>query len=418
MTQLTTLANGVRVVSHTMPHVATVAIGLHVDTGARNEDERTNGVAHLLEHMVFKGTATRSARAISEQIEDVGGSLNAYTARDMTVFHARMLAEDTALGLEIVADLVRNPRFDPDELTREKDVVLQELGEARDAPDDIVFDHLQAAAYAGQALGRSILGSEASIAAITDADLRDWLAVQYRGGSCIVAAAGAVDHAVLVDLSDRLLGDLAPGTRPAAPAAAFAPGVVHDRRRFEQAHLTLGAAAPGHGDPDHDAIALFTMAAGGGASSRLFQELREERGLAYSVYASTTPYADAGLFSVYLATAKKDAARAFDLAVEVLAATAATLSPEELARAKAQVRAGLLMSLEAPGGWAEFVARQLLAHGRLQTAAELVARIEAVDLDHVRAAAGRLVARPYATADVGSPARSRAGGAATLERAA
>ena len=407
-TQLTTLANGVRVVSRAMPHVETVALGLHVDTGARLESERTNGVAHLLEHMVFKGTATRTARRIAEEIEDVGGSLNAYTARDMTVFHARLLGRDAALGLDMIADLVRAPRFDADELEREKAVVLQELGEARDTPDDIVFDHLQAAAFPGQAIGRSILGDETSIAAITGDDLRNWLGVQYRGGSCIVAAAGEIDHDALVRLSEQLFGDLVPGTRPTAPDAVFAPGAIHDRRKFEQAHLTLGAAAPGHHHPDYDAVALFVMAAGGGASSRLFQELREERGLAYSVYASTTPYADAGLFSVYLATAKKDAARAFDLAVAVLADTAATLRPEELARAKAQVRAGLLMSLESPGGWAEFLARQLLAHGRLQTPADLVARIEAVDLDHVRAAAGRLVAGPYAIADVGAAALKRA----------
>ena len=405
---LTTLANGVRVVTRSMPHVETVALGLHVDTGARLESERTNGVAHLLEHMVFKGTATRSARDIAEQIEDVGGSLNAYTARDMTVFHARLLAGDTTLGLEMIADLVRAPKFDEDELEREKAVVLQELGEARDTPDDIIFDHLQAAAYPGQAIGRSILGSEDSIASLTAADLRDWLAVQYRGGSCIVAAAGKVDHDALVAMSERLFGDLAPGVRPSAPPAVFAGGVHHDRRKFEQAHLTLGAAAPGHHHPDYDAIALFITAVGGGASSRLFQELREERGLAYSVYASTTPYADAGLFAVYLATAKKDAARAMDLTIGVLAECAAGLRPDELARAKAQLRAGLLMSLEAPGGWAEFLARQLLAHGRLQTPAELVARIEATSLDTVRAAAGRLVAGPYAIADVGAAALKRA----------
>ena len=154
MTHLTTLANGVRVVTRSMDHVETVALGLHVDTGARLESVATNGVAHLLEHMVFKGTTTRSARAIAEEIEDVGGSLNAYTARDMTVFHARVLADDTALAIDLIADLVRNPRFDADEIEREKAVVLQELGEARDTPDDIVFDHLQAAAYPGQALGR------------------------------------------------------------------------------------------------------------------------------------------------------------------------------------------------------------------------------------------------------------------------
>ncbi|QYE34824.1 insulinase family protein [Polymorphobacter sp. PAMC 29334] len=407
-TRLTTLANGIRVVTRSMPHVETVALGLHVDTGARSETEATNGVAHLLEHMVFKGTATRSARRIAEEIEDVGGSLNAYTARDMTVFHARLLSADTQLGMEMIADLVRAPRFDEEELEREKAVVLQELGEARDTPDDIVFDHLQAAAFPDQSIGRSILGSEASIAALTSRDLRDWLDVQYRGGSCIVAAAGKVDHDALVTLSEALYGDLGPGVRPGTAPAVFAAGVIHDRRKFEQAHLTLGLPAPGHHDPDFDAIALFVTAAGGGASSRLFQELREERGLAYSVYASTTPYADAGLFSVYLATAKKDAGRAMDLAVQVLADTASGLRPDELARAKAQVRAGVLMSLESPGGWAEYLARQLLAHGYVKTPADIVARIEAVDLDTVRAASARMVAGPYAVADVGAAAVRRA----------
>lgn len=407
-TQLSTLSNGVRVVTRAMPHVETVSVGLHVDTGARGETTATNGVAHLLEHMVFKGTASRSARQIAEQIEDVGGSLNAYTARDMTVFHARLLAADLPLGLDMIADLVRNPRFDADELEREKQVVLQELGEARDTPDDIVFDHLQEAAFPGQPLGRSILGSEASIAGLSVDDLRDWLAVQYRGGSCIVAAAGKVDHDWLVDAAGRLFGDLPEGTRPVIEPARFAGTVHHDRRKFEQAHLTLGALSPSHTDPDNDAIMLFSTAVGGGASSRLFQELREERGLAYSVYASTTPYADAGLFAVYLATAKRDAGRAMDLAMGVLADTAATLRPEELARAKAQIRAGLLMSLESSGGWAELLARQLLAHGRVTPPAEVVARIDAIELDQVRAAAARMVAGPYALADVGAAGLKRA----------
>lgn len=402
MTRLTTLGNGLRIVTQLMPHVETVALGLHVDTGARLETAVNNGVAHLLEHMVFKGTASRSARAIAEQIEDVGGSLNAYTARDMTVFHARLLADDLALGIELVADLVRNPRFDEDELEREKQVVLQELGEARDTPDDIVFDYLQEASFPGQSIGRSILGSETSIAALGVADLRCWLSEQYRGGSCVVAVAGRIDHDEVVSLVEQAFGDLSAGKRPSFEPAHFTASAHHDLRKFEQAHLTLGAAAPGHHDPDFDAIALFVTAVGGGASSRLFQELREERGLAYSVYASTTPYADAGLFSVYLATAKRDAARAQALAIDVVASCAVELRADELARAKAQVRAGLLMSLESPGGWAEYNARQLLAYDRLLPPASLVARIEATGLDQVRAAARRMVAGPYAVADIGA----------------
>ncbi len=403
MTRLSTLANGLRVVSRTMPHVDTVAVALHVDAGARHEGADVNGVAHLFEHMVFKGTATRTARVIAEVIEDVGGSLNAYTARDMTVFHVRLLKEDLALGVEVIADLVTHPLFDADETEREKQVVLQELGEARDTPDDIVFDHLQEAAFGGHTLGRSILGTDASIASLGPAALRDWLGGQYRAGSCVLVAAGAVEHDELVALAERWLGGLPAGVRAATVPAAFTGGVHNDRRKFEQAHLTLGLAAPGHGDPGHDAALLFANAAGGGASSRLFQELREERGLAYSVYASTTPYADTGLFSVYLATAKRDAAKALALTDTVLAATAATLSQAELDRARAQVRAGLLMSLEAPGGWSEYLARSLLVHGRLVPPAEVVERLAAVTVDEVRAAGAAMLAGPRARADVGAP---------------
>ena len=403
MSRITTLANGLRVVSRSMPHVETVAVALHADTGARYEAEAVNGVAHLFEHMVFKGTATRSARQIAEAIEDVGGSINAYTARDMTVFHARLLKDDLALGVEVIADLVTHPRFDEAEIEREKQVVLQELGEARDTPDDIVFDHLQEAAFPGQPLGRSILGSDDSIAGLDKTALTDWLSTQYRGGSCVLTAAGALEHEALVALAERCLGELPAGTRPDAVVASFDGSTRHDRRKFEQAHLTLGLAAPAHRAPDHDAAMLFATAAGGGASSRLFQELREDRGLAYSIYASTTPYADAGLFSVYMATAKKDAARAMALAENVLAGTAAELSQAELERARAQVRAGLLMSLEAPGGWSEYLARSLIVHGRVVPPSEVVARLDAVTVEAVRAAGAAMLAGPRARADVGAP---------------
>ena len=223
--RLTTLPTACASCRKPMPHVETVALGLHVDTGARLETEATNGVAHLLEHMVFKGTGDPQRARIAEQIEDVGGSLNAYTARDMTVFHARAAGRrHRARRSSMIADLVRAPRFDADEIEREKAVVLQELGEARDTPDDIVFDHLQAAAYPGQPLGRSILGSEASIAAITADDLRDWLDVQYRGGSCIVAAAGKVDHDALVALERaRCSATSRPARAPPSPPPPSRP---------------------------------------------------------------------------------------------------------------------------------------------------------------------------------------------------
>jgi len=400
--ELTTLANGLRVVTHAADGAQTAALGLYADTGSRYEDAALNGVAHLFEHMVFKGTATRSARDIAEAIEDVGGQLNAYTARDMTAFHARVLGDDVPLAFDLIADLVRAPRFDPDDLALEKDVVLAELGEARDTPDDIVWDHLQEAAYPNQPLGRSILGSEASIAAIEPDHLRVWLDTQFRADTCVLAAAGKVDHDALVRLAERALGDLPAACRRGGEAGRFGGGTVHDRRRFEQVHLAFGYEGAAHNAPDHYPLMLFSTAAGGGMSSRLFQELREERGLAYSVYASVTPYADTGLFSVYLATANDNAARAGALALQVLRQCGEELDGAELARAKAQLKAGLLMSLEGCAGQSEYLARQMLVHGSPVPPAEVVARIDACTVDEVRGAARRMLAGPLARAHVGA----------------
>lgn len=397
----TTLPNGLTVLTIPLPGVETGAIGLHVDVGSRHEPAAQNGVAHMIEHMVFKGTAARSARQIAEEIEDVGGQLNAYTARDATVFHSRVLADNVPLAVEMIADLVRCPVLDPAELDKERAVVLQELGEARDTPDDIVHDYLQEAAFADQPLGRSILGSEASIAAIQPDDLRQWLTAHFTGGASVLAAAGKVDHDTMVELAERHLGAL-PAASPVTASPAAFTGTAHvDKRKFEQAHLTLGWEGPSNTAADHTAIQLFACASGGGMSSRLFQELREERGLAYSVWAHHQPFADTGLFSVYLATAPKEAAAARDLTHEVLASTARDLTEAELARARAQLRAGLLMNLEASAGWSEFAARQWLIHRRMRTPAEIVARMKAVTLDEVRTAAAAMLARAPASATVG-----------------
>lgn len=393
--------HGLRVATCATPGVETVAVALHADVGARHETATHNGLAHLFEHMVFKGTTTRSARAIAEEIEDVGGNLNAWTSRDATVFHARLLARDLPLGVTLIADLVGNPRFDADDLAREKAVVLQELGEARDTPDDIVFDHLQEAAFPGQALGRSILGDEASLERLTVADLHDWRSLGYRNPRMTLVVAGKVDHDAVMRLAEAAFpyGESAPA--PIGDTARFESGQFSDSRRFEQSQLTSGYPAPGHHDATHDAAALFTLAAGGGMSSRLFQEVREARGLAYSISAATTAYADGGLMSVHAATARKDAARARDLIDRVLADAVQNLSATELARAKAQAVASLLMALEGPQGCGDYVARCLLVHGRFIPPGELVARIEAVGVDAARAAGAAMVAHAPARAEIG-----------------
>ncbi|MFW2831323.1 M16 family metallopeptidase [Sphingomonas sp. ID0503] len=395
------LANGLTVAVEPMASVETVAVGLYADVGSRSEAEPVSGLAHMVEHMVFKGAGPRDARAIAEDIEDVGGSLNAWTSRDATVFHARVLPADLTLAVDMIADLIRAPRFDADELEREKQVVLSELGEARDTPDDIVFDHLQAAAFRDQPVGRPVLGNETSIAAITALDLHDWLTTHYRPDGLVLAAAGAVDEDALQRLAEARFGDLTPGTRPATATAAFTPGVHYDTRRFDQIHLALGYPGLGHLDADVYALSLFASAAGGGMSSRLFQELREQRGLAYSVYAWSQSHDDAGVLGLYLAAARGDAARALTLAREVMARTTEDFTQAELDRAKAQSKAGLLMGLESVQSRCDHLARQLQIHGRIVRPAEIVANIDAVTLAQARAAGTRAITGGEALASVG-----------------
>jgi len=404
MMKLTILESGLKVASRPMPGVETVAVGLYADAGSRHEPARVNGLAHLFEHMVFKGAGGRSAREISEAIEDVGGDLNACTDRDGTSFTASLLAEHLPLGIELLSDMVLRPHFDAADLEREKEVVLQELGEARDTPSDIIFDDLWTAAFPDQPLGRSILGDEASIAAITLDDLHGWRTGLYRAGSLTLVAAGKVDHDALVGLAQARFAGLPGGVIDPAAPARFGGGVRAGGGRADQAHLATAYAAPGLHDPEHYSARLFSDIVGSGASSRLFQAVREERGLAYSIWSSLAAYRDTGIFYFYAATARREAAAAAALVAEVVAGTAETASPREHQRALAQAKAGLLMSLESSWGQAAYVARQLSLHGRLVEPAELVATLEAVTLEQIRAAGAKMLAGPKASATIGVPA--------------
>ncbi len=403
MMRLTTLESGLRVASHEMPGLQTATVGLFAEAGSRHESADLNGIAHLFEHMVFKGAGGRSAREISEAIEDVGGDLNACTERDSTNFTASVMAEHVPLAVELLADLVLRPHLSPAELEREKQVVLQELGEARDTPGDIVFDDLWSAAFSDQPLGRSILGDEGSIGRIAAADLHDWKA-QYRGGSLILSAAGKVSHEELVTLAEERFAELPAGTIAAAAASQFTGGVRTRRQSSEQAHLTFAYPAPPVRAPDSFAARMFSEIAGGGASSRLFQQLREDRGLAYSVSAHLHPYDDSGIFTVYAATSPRDAAAASQLIEEVLCETARGATQRELDRVRTQARAAMLMGLESSWGQSAYLARQLAVWGRLVDPGEVVERLAAVTLDEVRAAGALMLAGPRARATIGVPA--------------
>ncbi|MDT9599394.1 M16 family metallopeptidase [Sphingosinicella rhizophila] len=404
MMQLSHLPNGLRVASREMPGIETAAVGLYVDSGSRHESARLNGIAHLFEHMVFKGAGSRTAREISEAIEDVGGDLNACTDRDSTSFTASVMAEHIPLGIELIADMILAPHFAKAELEREKDVVLQELGEARDTPSDIIFDDLQSAAFADQPLGRSILGSEESIETITADDLHEWRQAHYRAGSLTLVAAGKVEHARLVDLAGSRFADLPPGSPAAPDPAGFTGGNRVGRAASDQAHLALGFQGPAQLAGDYYAARLFIDVLGGGMSSRLFQQVREDRGLAYTVYAMLQPWRDIGLFSIYAATARSQSASAVQLIEEIVGDSVATMTQRELDRVRTQAKAGLLMSLESSWGQAHYVARQLSLHDRLVDPAEVVADLEAVTLDQLRAAGAKMLAGPRARATIGVPA--------------
>lgn len=407
MTRVSTLPNGLTVLSRAMPGLQTASVGLFAAVGSRHEDARTNGLAHLFEHMVFKGAGGRSARALSEAIEDVGGELNAYTERDGTSFTAAVLAEHLPLGVELLGDLVARPHFDAADLVREQEVVLQELAEAEDTPSDIIFDELWSAAFADQPLGRSILGTPASVRGMGQSDLRRWRDTHYRAGALVLAAAGAVEHDALLALADRHFGGLAEGPAEKPEAALFTPHRRHGRAKAEQAQLTAAWEAPAIRDDDALAARLFADIVGGGTSSRLFQAVREERGLAYSVSAGFHPHDDIGIFYVHAATARAEGRAAEALIGQVLEEAARTVTQREVDRARTQVRAALAMRGETPWGQASLAAQQWLVHGRLIPAEELAERLDRITVEAVRAAGSTILSRPRAEATMGlAPAKA------------
>ena len=399
--QLTTLDNGLRVASRPMQSVETVAVGLYVDTGSRYESARLNGLAHLFEHMVFKGAGGRSAREISEVVENVGGELNASTDRELTAFYASLLAPDLPLGVALLADLVRRPHFEPKHLKLEKKVVLQELAEARDTSSDIVFEHLQEAAFPDQPIGRSVLGSEQSIDAIEVADLHDWLSSHYVPGRLILVAAGKLQHDRLVELADRHFGTMAASPAEQACSARFVGGSRIEQRRAKQAHIALAMPAPRWGATDAHAAQLFADVVGTGSSSRLFQQLREEQGLAYSVAAGAQHYSDCGIFWAYAATSPNDAEWAQNEVERVLSEAVEGLTQAEVDRARALAKAGMMMSLESCWGQASYLASRILREGKLTEPAAIVARLDGLSLDDVRDAGRAMLSGPRATAGVG-----------------
>jgi predicted Zn-dependent peptidase len=392
-TQLATLANGLRIVTDRIDTVDTVSLGLWVDVGTRHEAAEVNGAAHFLEHMAFKGTERRSARDIAEEIEAVGGHLNAYTSRESTAYYAKVLKEDMPLALDILADILMHSTFDPAEFERERTVILQEIGQAFDTPDDIIFDHFQERAYPGQAMGRPVLGSPDIIKGLSRDSVIGYLRDHYGAARIVLSASGNLDHDRLVVLADKLLSPMpasgANGGGIDAEPARYAGGEYREDRDLEQLHLVLGFPGVELGDSDYYAATVLSTAFGGGMSSRLFQEVREKRGLVYSIHSFAHGFRDGGIFGIYAGTGEDEAGELVPVLCEETLRLADGLTPVELARAKAQMKAGLLMSLESTGARCEQMGQHMLIHGTPFDPADMVRRIEAVD----EAAIGRVVTR-------------------------
>ena len=397
-----TLPSGLAIVTDATPHLKTAAVGVFVAAGSRHESASEHGLSHLLEHMAFKGTRRRNARDIAEAIEGVGGDLNAETAVERTGYFARVMGADVGLALDVIGDILTDSQFDSDELEREKNVIVQEIGAVEDTPDDLVFDLFTAAAWPDQAIGRPILGTREGVGAFNRDAIGLYLRGHYRAPAMTVAAAGAVEHDVVVSLTESGLERLS--SVPSAPQAPadYRGGEARLRKRLEQTHIVVGFEGRPVGAPDRDAAQVFAAAAGAGMSSRLFQEVREKRGLAYSIYSFHWDYSDTGLFGFYAGSAGRDAGEVVAASLDCLAEAAHGLSEAEIRRAKAQMTVSLVAALESPGARAQQLARQMQVYGRPLPVEEMVARVEAISVDEVRKTGAAMLRSAPTVAAIGA----------------
>lgn len=381
--QLATLSNGFRIVTEHMPGLQSAALGIWVTAGGRNERPEQNGVAHFLEHMAFKGTKRRSALQIAEEIEDVGGYINAYTSREVTAYYARVLAADTALAMDVIADILLNPVFDQKEIETERHVILQEIGQARDTPDDVIFDWLQEKAYPDQPIGRTILGESDMVRSFGREDLSTFISEHYGPDQMILSAAGGVDHDTLVAQAETLFGHIPARQAPAFDKARYLGGESRELKDLEQAHIALAFEGPGYRDDNFYAAQIYSSVLGGGMSSRLFQEIREKRGLCYTIFAQSGAYADTGMTTIYAGTSGDELGDLAMLTIDEMKRAADDMTQAEIDRARAQMKAGLLMGLESPSSRAERMARMVQIWGNVPPIKDTVARIDAVTLTDV-----------------------------------
>ena len=408
--QLHTLSNGFRIVTERMPGLASASLGIWVDAGTRHETRAENGIAHFLEHMAFKGTSRRSALQIAEEIEDVGGYLNAYTSRERTAYYARVLSADVPLALDLISDILRDPTLAENEIETERGVILQEIGQSMDTPDDIIFDWLQETAFPDQPMGRAILGPPERVRSFGKTDLRGFIDAHYRPERMILSAAGGVDHDEIVRLAEAAFGDMEASAAPLQQPAAYAGGERREVKDLEQAHFCMALEAPGYRSDEYHAAQIVSIALGGGMASRLFQEAREKRGLCYTIFAQTAAWSETGMMTIYAGTGGEEIAGLIDLTTDELARAARDLTDTEIARARTQTKAGMVMGLESPASRAERMAAMLSIWGEVPPIEASIAKIDAVTVDRARAALASMIASAPSLALYGPVSSARSVG--------
>ena len=388
---ITTLDNGFRIVTENMSGLKSASVGIWIDTGGRNETLKQNGIAHFLEHMAFKGTLKRSSLDIAQAIENVGGYINAYTSREMTAYYARVLENDVPLAIDVISDILLNPIFDKQELETERGVILQEIGQSLDTPDDVIFDWLQETAYPDQPLGRTILGSTERVKNFSQDDLIGFVSDHYGPEQMVLSAAGAINHEEVVSQAKSLFDKKVPIKKSKAVRSLYSGGELQVEKDLEQAHFALAFEAPGYLSDSIYASQIYSIALGGGMSSRLFQEIREKRGLCYTIFAQAGAYSDTGLLTIYSGTSSENLKDLSDITISEMKRAAIDFEQAELDRARVQMKAGMLMGLESASSRVERLARMLIIWNRIPSLDEVVQKIDAVSLEDVRSFASNIL---------------------------
>lgn len=382
--QLTTLKNGLRVITSNIPSFETVSLGIWIKTGSAYEEISENGISHFLEHMVFKGTKSYNALEISEKIEDVGGQSNAYTSREFTSFYTKMLKKDFDIALDILSEFIMCPSFPDDEIKKEQEVVIQEIKQTLDTPDDIIFDYLQELSFQEQGVGRSILGTEENVKSFDKETLEKYMSNNYAAENIVICATGNIDHKILVAKVEEKMSGLQEKVSFEVDEQAYTSGYKVEKRDIEQAHIAIAFKGNSYKDEKYYPTVILANILGGETSSRLFQEIREKRGLVYTISSFANNHTKSGVVGIYAGTTKNEIKELLKVtAQEILKISEEEVSEKELQRAKTQLKAGMLMTLESSNATSEILARQLLLFGKIISTDEMVASIDKVTREDV-----------------------------------